>query len=229
MSTPIVWGLVLGFGSSLHCAGMCGPIGCSLLLATESEGRRHSLAVRLAAMHLGRVASYAALGFVFGMAGASVFSRLDFSALHLVMQWTAAALIIWLGLSTAGFVPAITGLDRALSPVAGSLARLRMGISTAGPETAFVSGMVWGLTPCAMVYGALFNSLLTGNAADGAAMMLAFGLGTIPAAAASGLALYKARRNRLLADRRLAGGLMIGGGVLALLLTTPGSPLCITH
>ena len=41
-------------------------------------------------------------------------------------------------------------------------------------------GMVWGLVPCGMVYGVLALALLAGDALNGAALALAFGLGTLP-------------------------------------------------
>ena len=58
--------------------------------------------------------------------------------------------------------------------------------------------------------------------------MLAFGLGTIPAVVLSTLALVKARSMAGRPGREVAGALMIAAGCAALLLTVPGSPLCIT-
>ena len=225
--SPVIWGLLLGLGSSLHCAGMCGPIGCSLLLFGQTESRS-TQALRLALMQLGRVLSYVLLGVVFGTFGAGMQKHLDFSQVHLVLQWVAAATIIWLGFSTAGLVPSLAVADRALAPVANAVGRVRISLAHGGPELALVGGLFWGITPCAMVYTALFNSLLTGNAADGMLLMLAFGAGTVPAVVLSTLALAKARSFGRRPGRHAAGALMIGAGILALLLTVPGSPLCIT-
>lgn len=226
--SPVVWGLLLGFGSSLHCAGMCGPLGCSLLLFGDRNEQRAALYARLAAMQLGRIMSYGTLGLLFGVFGAGLQARMDMTTMHLAMQWAAGAAIIWLGLSTAGFVPSLAGMDRLTRPLAERLAGVRSGLSRGGPEVALLAGAVWGMTPCAMVYAALFNSLLTGNPGDGMLLMLAFGLGTVPAVVLSTLALVKARRMACRPGRRAAGALMIAAGLLALLLTVPGSPFCIS-
>ena len=228
LSAAFIWGIMLGLGSSLHCAGMCGPIGCSLLLMGDGRERPMALALRLGAMQLGRIAAYGGLGLGFGLIGTGLYLRADFSGVHGIMQWSAAALMIWIGLGTAGLVPSFAGLDRLAVPLAGRLARLRAGISAAGPETGLLAGLIWGLTPCAMVYAAAFTSLLTGSVEDGVVLMLAFGLGTVPAVIASSLAFYRASRMGSRPGRKWAGAMQAGAGVLALLLTVPGSPLCIT-
>ena len=228
IASPIIWGLLLGLGSSLHCAGMCGPIGCTLMMATPGTKDRRSVLLRLASMQLGRIAAYAGLGAAFGLVGASLYSSLNLTLLHQAMQWVAALVIIWMGFATAGLVPAIAGADRLLAPLAGGLARYRTAASAAGPEAALVAGLIWGLTPCAMVYAAIFNSLLTGDPMLGALLMLSFGIGTIPAVVITTLALLRASGRRRRPGRLAAGAMLVGAGVLGLLLTVPGSPFCIT-
>ena len=53
---------------------------------------------------------------------------------------------------------------------------------------------MWGFTPCALVYGVLPVALLAGSAVDGALVMLAFGLGTLPNLLAAGWTLARSRR-----------------------------------
>ena len=226
--SPLIWGLLLGLGSSLHCAGMCGPLGCSLLLMGGDKTGRGDLAIRLAIMQLGRVLSYVLLGVAFGLFGAGLQAKLDLTGVHLALQWAAGATVLWLGLSTAGFVPSLALADRLGAPVAQRLAGWRMALSGGRHEVAQIAGMVWGITPCAMVYTALFNSVLTGNAADGMLLMLAFGVGTLPAVMLSTMALVGARTRRHRLGRQAAGLFMIVAGAMALALTVPGSPLCIT-
>jgi sulfite exporter TauE/SafE len=180
-------------------------------------------------MQVGRVSAYGGLGVAFGTVGASLYAGFDLSGVHMAVQWIAALVVIWLGLSNIGLVPSMAGIDRALAPVAGQVSRLRSAVASGGPEASLLAGMVWGLTPCAMVYGAIFNSLLTGDAISGGLMMLAFGIGTVPAVVVSSLLLYRASRSRLRIGRELSGALMIGAGVLGLLLTVPGSPFCISR
>jgi len=45
---------------------------------------------------------------------------------------------------------------------------------------ALLAGMAWGWLPCGLVYSVLVSALAAGSATSGAALMLAFGLGTLP-------------------------------------------------
>ncbi len=228
IASPVIWGLLLGLGSSLHCSGMCGPLGCSLLLMGGQERSASALLGRLAAMQLGRIVSYVVLGALFGIFGAGLQASFNTAALHLAMQWAAGAAVVWLGLATAGMVPSLAVMDRLGAPLARGVADLRAKLSGGGAELGLVAGLLWGITPCAMVYAALFNSLLAGSPGGGLLLMLAFGLGTMPAVMLSTLALVKARSMAGRPGREVAGALMIAAGCAALLLTVPGSPLCIT-
>jgi sulfite exporter TauE/SafE len=79
--------------------------------------------------------------------------------------------------------------------------------------------MLWGFLPCGMVYSMLLVATLAGSTAKGAATMLCFGLGTVPAVLAAGL--MSAKLLRLRAGRRLnavAGSLLLLCGLLTLLV-----------
>ncbi len=228
MTDALVWGLLLGVGASLHCAGMCGAIGCALIVASSSSTPARPAWQRLAAMQFGRILSYALLGLAFGTFGAGLYRLLDFSAAHVLLQWLAAAVVVWTGLATAGLAPSPAGLDHALAPLAARTTQLRMVLSRSGPELDVVSGLVWGLTPCPLVYIAIFNAMLLGSIERSLVMMLAFGLVTAIPVMISSLALYRASGLRSRNGRRIAGLALIGAGLLAVALTTKGSPLCIT-
>ena len=58
----------------------------------------------------------------------------------------------------------------------------------AGPRDGFTLGFALGFLPCGFLYSALAASAATGTALGGAAGMLAFGLGTIPALVLVGVA-----------------------------------------
>jgi hypothetical protein len=225
--SAIIWGLTLGLASSLHCAGMCGPIGCSLMLLGPTPDNRAALVLRLALLQAGRIAAYGLGGLAFGLFGVGLYGTINFSGAHAVLQWVAALVIIWTGLATAGLVPSLALADRMLAPLAGTVGRWRGSPILNMPEMALVAGFVWGATPCVMVYAALFNSVLTGDPGLGALLMVSFGVGTIPAVVATTLALYGSSRRRR-PGRRLAGAALVIGGIAGLLLTAPGSPLCIT-
>jgi sulfite exporter TauE/SafE len=68
-----------------------------------------------------------------------------------------------------------------------------------------------------LTYSALAIALVSGGAANGAALMLAFGLGTLPNLLLAGLLLRRARswlQGRMV--RWISGGLVLGFGVAGL-------------
>ena len=73
----------------------------------------------------------------------------------------------------------------------------------------YALGMIWGLVPCALTYGVLPIALFAGGIA-GAAVMLAFGLGTLPNLLAAGwlmvarAAMVRRARGSLRAAARVA-------------------------
>lgn len=172
-------GFGLGVASTLHCAGMCGTLSSSLLLAggriSAADARR-----RAALTHGGRIAAYATAGAIVGALGAPAVTWLDREVAFRLIQWAGAVALMWIGLSTAGLLPPMSRIDRLLAPLARGLTGATRHIrgTTLAP---LASGFAWGMMPCAMVYGALFISLITGAASMGALVMLAFGIGTLPA------------------------------------------------
>src|SRR5208337_1603873 len=207
-SFTLLGGLLLGLASSLHCAGMCGAIASSLMFAFspgDGEGER----VRaLMAAHAGRVLMYVAGGAVLGAVGSTIYGAFDHSGAFLVMRWAAAVALGWIGLSVAGFAPSLAVVDRIAAPIADRL-RFASAASAPGGAGAFASGLVWGLLPCGMVYGALFYAMLAGDAWRGAAVMAGFGLGTLPSVTAVALGLSRLRRLAQVPKARIAVGLGI--------------------
>lgn len=207
-SLTLLGGLLLGLASSLHCAGMCGAIASSLMFAfAPGEGESGRLRALMAA-HAGRVLMYVAGGATLGAVGSTLYGAFDHAGAFLVMRWAAAVALGWIGLSVAGFAPSLAIVDRVTAPIAG---RLRFVSAPRSPRAAgaFASGLIWGLLPCGMVYGALFYAMLTGDAWRGAAVMAGFGLGTLPSVTAVALGLSRFRRFAQEPNARIAVGLGI--------------------
>jgi sulfite exporter TauE/SafE len=166
-----------GLVTSLHCAAMCGPLGCALVsgrATAPTDGVPSPDPQTLAtAYQLSRLASYTALGALAGGAGAVPLSLLGGSAL----RWLPWALV-------AFFVAVALRLDRRLSRVA-VLARWqwRLRFALRGRSrlagAAFV-GAATPLLPCGPLYFLVALAALAGSVARGAELMLAFGLGTLP-------------------------------------------------
>ena len=217
-------GFGLGLASTLHCAGMCGGIASGLMHfgAPRSAAEGTTL---VALTHAGRITSYALAGALVGALGAPMLGWLDREVAFRLAQWPGAVALMWIGLSTAGLLPPLSGLDRVLAPVANVLARAARPLP-GRHATALAGGLAWGMMPCAMVYGALFTAMLSGSAAGGGTVMAAFGLGTLPglfAATAGFGVLARARRNW-----RLAAGLAIAtlGFLTVWIPHSQTSPIC---
>jgi uncharacterized protein len=171
--TVLVAGLVLGLSGSAHCALMCGP----LMLALH----RSAATGMLASHHLGRILVYVAAGLATGMVGA-VAGGAGFSRMLAIS--TGVVLVVSAGRK------ARTGAGTRFGAATGrSLARLTAlaaRVTRDWPHTrGFALGALNGLLPCGMVYAALTASLALGSSWRAAVFMGAFGVGTLPALAAT--------------------------------------------
>jgi sulfite exporter TauE/SafE len=72
-------------------------------------------------------------------------------------------------------------------------------------------GLLWGWLPCGMVYAVLLTAAATGSSWQGAAVMAAFGLGTLPSLLALAAFTQRVRAHRRLRSLRVAGAVLIAG------------------
>jgi sulfite exporter TauE/SafE len=223
-----VTGLLLGFTSSLHCVGMCGGIASTLALRAAAGNRRRW--PRLIAGQAGRLASYTLAGAMVGALGSGAVASLAQTDGYLFLRWAAAAVLLATGFTIAGWLPAQGRLTALVWPLWERLSPVARGIDPGrSPVHAFGYGALWGWLPCGMVYAALAYSVFAGAAAHGALVMLAFGLGTLPAMLALGLVtgLLRGTQRQLLA-RQAMGALAVGLAVLSLVLDGHALPFCLT-
>jgi hypothetical protein len=165
----LITALVLGFTGSLHCVGMCGP------LAIQVQGRAWSGRLLNRVMYnSGRVFTYALLGFVAGM----------FGQLTKISGWQGWFSIV-LGIMVLLFL-LFNQVEKWVIPHTLSvLGTLKQGISklmhrqSAG--SALLMGILNGLLPCGLVYAAVVLALVQTGWVNSVAVMLLFGLGTVPA------------------------------------------------
>lgn len=222
-------GIALGLASALHCAAMCGGVACGalMLLGVSTPAERNR---QLALMQVGRIAMYAVLGAVAGaIGGGFAATRGGFS--FAVMQWAAAATMLWIGLVTAGAMPRLSLLERGLSHVADTVERVTMPLRKRRIAGPLALGVAWGLNACPMLYGAVFFSSLTGSTTNGFLFMAGFGLGTVPPviAAAKGLTFLRGINGKP-GVRWLAGGAIACSGLASVYLTGGAIPgLCLTQ
>ncbi|MCZ8321033.1 MAG: sulfite exporter TauE/SafE family protein [Novosphingobium sp.] len=225
----VAGGVLLGLASSLHCAGMCGPIAASLTWAT-APASRFGGGERLLYLQAGKALAYLVAGAIVGHLGSLTFGWLDREQGFRVLQWAAAASLTWVGLSTLGLLPPVAGIDRLLRRLASHIP-----VGTGAGLTAVLghpvlAGFGWGLIPCGMVYAAIFTAALTGSGPSGALLMAGFPLGTMPAVTVAALGLTSARQIiRGPASRLTVGCGLVLVGPLSLALSLPGGPLCVTR
>jgi len=172
----IIWtAFLMGLLGSLHCVGMCGPIAMALPLDRESRMRTWAGAL---SYNIGRVFTYSVLGLVFGYLGQAF-------ALIGIQQWVS----LGTGLLILSYVYLhyVLGMDLRLRlfdkyiPELGRWKHQWARLFKRGSIPAMGGiGLLNGLLPCGFVYFALVGSMSMGNLIQGAAYMVAFGLGTAP-------------------------------------------------
>ena len=186
---------LIGLLGGVHCAGMCGGIVSALSLQTPGFGEKSGAAWSIhLAYNLGRISSYAIAGALIGALGSLGLLLNNWLPVQLTLYVAANLMMVALGLY-------LTGLTRALAFTehAGQWLWQRVQPATRrflpvhSVAQAFPLGMLWGWLPCGMGYSVLAMTLLSGSAARGAAIMLAFGLGTLPNLMLAGLLLVRFR------------------------------------
>ena len=169
-----------GLAGGVHCAAMCGPlIGIACGPCKRGRGRewlRHALAY-----NAGRIATYAIAGAVTGAVGGVGLALRGAPLTQQALLVAMSASLILLAVYVAGFTPFARGIERAgaavwrrVSPGAGRF------LPADTPRRAFGLGLVFGWLPCGMVYMVLIAALATADPLQGAMVMTAFGLGTLP-------------------------------------------------
>jgi len=222
---------LLGLFGGVHCAGMCGGIVALLgsrhrVIPIRAQGGvgalatvQSSLALQLA-YNVGRIASYTAAGALAGGVGSAAWLAAHLLPIQQAAFVAANLVMVALGLALTGLVGG--GLRR-LAALEGAGAALwrRMGphatrlLGATSVPGALAAGAAWGWVPCGMVYGVLVAALVSGSAADGALLLFAFGLGTLPNLLALGFAAQRGARLLASPRARLAAGLAIAAFGLA--------------
>jgi sulfite exporter TauE/SafE len=225
---------LVGLLGGVHCAAMCGGIVAALNLpsrrAALSAAGGGTLAADMAGqlpLHLaysaGRIASYTAAGAIAGGVGGVAALAEAVIPVQIALAVVANALVVLLGVYLAG---AGSGVVR-LESVGGALWRRvapigRRFLPVDTPARAIGAGVVWGWLPCGLVYSVLALALVSGDAARGAMVMLAFGLGTAPNLLVAGLALERFRGLIARPRVRLAAGLTVAALGVWGAIRTPG-------
>jgi sulfite exporter TauE/SafE len=167
--------LLAGLFGGVHCLAMCGGIAVGFSVPRNEGALRNALL-----LNAGRVGGYVLAGALVGVFGAALLGVARLPGLALAMRSLVGLVLLlaafrlwapqraaWLGKPAAWFW-------RRLQPL-----RDR-GLARAGATRPFVLGLFWGWLPCGLSTTLLAAAWLQASALQGALLMLAFGLGTLP-------------------------------------------------
>jgi uncharacterized protein len=211
--SALIGAFLAGLLGGLHCFAMCGGWIAAVARPGNAVPLHRSRALRAgqAATHAGRLTTYVLLGAAFGAAGGAALAA-AVAPLQRGLYIAANVMLLLLALSLVARGVSFGALERAgLSAFRRLLPAVTRLAPRGGMASRYALGMVWGCTPCMLVYGVLPVALLAGSASNGALVMLAFGLGTLPNLLAAGWTVARSQRWFAEARYRYAAAAVIAG------------------
>jgi hypothetical protein len=172
MEVLLISAFVLGFGGSVHCIGMCGPLALSLPFQSF-QGVYKWLAVFF--YNIGRVSTYIGIGIAAGLLGRGV----NWFGVTQIVSIVIGLIIVFSFLLPRLFPQtSLPFLNRFKKWQINAMQKI-MHKQSAG--WMYIFGVLNGLLPCGLVYTAVAASLVAHNIYESMLFMGFFGLGTIPA------------------------------------------------
>lgn len=165
--------LILGLISSLHCIGMCGPIAMMLPIGRSNPAKK---AMQILLYHAGRLTAYGSLGLIFGAVGKGLY-------LAGMQQWLsiiAGAIMIAIVMVPERVFANYNFSKPVYRIVSGVKAGLGKQLSKKSNCAMFLTGVLNGFLPCALIYSALFGAIAMQSGLYGSLYMVLYGMGTIP-------------------------------------------------
>jgi sulfite exporter TauE/SafE len=164
---------------------MCGPIAVSLSLSL----RERKVLIPHLLYHAGRITTYALLGAVVGLTGSFTGVTSRIVGIQKGVMIFAGVLIILMGLAMIGWIPLGRIFTDSFRPIGLFSKAFRKLNSALSRGSYYPAGLVLGLLPCGPVYTALVAAARAGMESGeplrgmfiGLWLMIAFGLGTVPA------------------------------------------------
>ncbi|PQJ66926.1 sulfite exporter TauE/SafE family protein [Photobacterium angustum] len=178
---------LIGLMGAGHCIGMCGGVAAAITIGMPENTKNSKRWIYLLNYNFGRLVAYIVAGAIIGAMLASVATINGSNSPLIFMRFLAAIMMIILALYIGQWWFGLNKLERIgqvawryISPLATSFLPLK------SPIKALPFGFLWGWLPCGLVYSTLTWAAVSGSALNGAIVMLAFGLGTLPAMLAVG-------------------------------------------
>lgn len=210
MTFDVIAALLMALAGSGHCMMMCGGIAGAFAGQVNAK--------QLLIYNLGRISSYVIAGAIVGGAFAGVAGLTDNGLVTL--RVLAALILIGFGLYLGQWWFGLRYLERLGQPLWQRIQPLAAKFRQQRSYPAlYAAGMLWGWLPCGLVYSALSWSAVSGSASQGALLMAAFGLGTLPSMFAFGwLSRQLQHFLKSLGFRQFMGALMIIYGAWTLII-----------
>jgi len=196
---------VTGLLGSAHCFGMCAGIS-GLFAVNVNVASLKTQVPKAIAYNSGRILSYAILGAAIAVIGKTMLSGI--SQYAALIRFTSGALIILVGLQLAFGWRILAPLESAGAKIWNRIAPAAKGlVPVETTAQALGLGLIWGWLPCGLVYSVLLLAATTAEPTSGALVMIAFGLGTMPAMIATGISASKLAQ--FMSGKRMGAGLLI--------------------
>jgi hypothetical protein len=156
-----------------HCLGMCTGLAGSVFVYQGLAGRGLGAVL----YHAGRVATYVTLGVAGGLVGRVLVQSGAFGKGQGLLMIAAGVVVIGLGLGLVGALP--FARPARCRVAAGSVA-----LTPPGQRrllAPLLAGVGNGLVPCSLVFSVAIKASALASPLEAGALMLVFGLGTVPA------------------------------------------------
>ena len=159
--------------------------------------------------HIGKITTYATLGFIAGSLGHFLSLNEQVKAVILLI---VGILLVLFGLSSFNFAR-INAFFTSLTPkpLYKLISLTRPFLLKPSLWRIYILGLLNGLLPCGIVYYFLLTATIAGNGLNGAIVMILFGISTIPPLLALGILSTALQNKRLLFLRIGAFGMIIFG------------------
>lgn len=217
MDSIYITALLVGLLGGVHCLGMCGGVvgGLTFSLETRVQTSWWKMLPYQLLFNVGRISSYMIIGAIFGAFGVTLGSLVTFMPAQQLLQLLAGLFMVSLGLYLGGWWFGLAKIELAGQHL---WKRLAPFVSRLTPvkhyHQAWLYGLVWGWLPCGLIYSMLIMAMTAGSAVNGAALMLAFGLGTLPNLLLMGIfAFYFTKLSRMVWVKRVAGFSVLTMGI----------------
>jgi len=221
--SALIGAWLAGLLGGAHCLAMCGGFVAAMAGGVAAPGAARIalllparvLLWRQLAYNAGRITTYSLLGAAAGGSGALALSATQWLPLQRTLYVVANLFLLALALAIVWKREGFAWLQHAGIALFGRVIPIMRPLLAADSVSArYALGMIWGTVPCALTYSVLPIALFAGGALQGATVMFAFGLGTLPNLLGASWILSRARDWLAAGFVRYSAAALLGGFAL---------------